>query len=66
MPTHPTCGNILQEQRVFKCKIANDANHDFSKRFVQPQMTWMSPVALKTYLVEDNPTIRDNLIATLE
>ena len=34
--------------------------------FVQPQMTWMSPVTLKTYLVEDNPTIRDNLIATLE
>ena len=24
------------------------------------------PVMLKTYLVEDNPTIRDNLIATLE
>ena len=31
-----------------------------------PQPTWNSLVILKTYLVEDNPTIRDNLIATLE
>jgi DNA-binding NarL/FixJ family response regulator len=31
-----------------------------------PQPTWTSLVILKTYLVEDNPTIRDNLIATLE
>lgn len=30
------------------------------------QPTWISPVMLKTYLVEDNPIIRDNLIATLE
>ena len=30
------------------------------------QTTWTSPVSLKIYLVEDNPTIRDNLIATLE
>ena len=30
-----------------------------------PQPTWTSLVILKTYLVEDNPTIRDNLIATL-
>lgn len=29
------------------------------------QPTWTSLVILKTYLVEDNPTIRDNLIATL-
>ena len=28
--------------------------------------TWIRTVRLKTYLVEDNPTIRDNLIATLE
>lgn len=28
--------------------------------------TWISPAMLKTYLVEDNPIIRDNLIATLE
>lgn len=26
----------------------------------------MFPVRLRTYVVEDNPTIRDNLIATLE
>lgn len=31
---------------------------------VQP--TWIQPVMLKTYLVEDNPIIRDNLIATLQ
>lgn len=30
------------------------------------QPNWTSLVILKTYLVEDNPTIRDNLIATLE
>lgn len=30
------------------------------------QPTWTSLVILKTYLVEDNPTIRENLIATLE
>ena len=28
--------------------------------------TGTTPVILKTYVVEDNPTIRDNLIATLE
>ena len=33
---------------------------------LEPQPTWTSLVILKTYLVEDNPTIRDNLIATLE
>ena len=27
---------------------------------------WILAVRLKTYLVEDNPTIRENLIATLE
>lgn len=27
---------------------------------------WIPVVRLKTYLVEDNPTIRENLIATLE
>lgn len=31
-----------------------------------PLPTWTSIVILKTYLVEDNPTIRDNLISTLE
>ena len=34
--------------------------------FLQPQTTWTPPVILKTYIVEDNLTIRDNLIATLE
>ena len=29
-------------------------------------LTWILAVRLKTYLVEDNPTIRDNLIATLD
>ena len=38
----------------------------FENTTTQPLMTWTSPVPLKTYLVEDNPTIRDNLIATLE
>ena len=33
---------------------------------LQPQTTWTLPVILKTYIVEDNLTIRDNLIATLE
>ena len=33
---------------------------------LHPQTTSTSPVIIKTYLVEDNPTIRDNLIATLE
>ncbi len=33
---------------------------------LEHQPTWTSLVILKTYLVEDNPTIRDNLIATLE
>ncbi len=28
--------------------------------------TWICPVRLKTFIVEDNPTIRENLIATLE
>lgn len=28
--------------------------------------TWTRAVRLKTYIVEDNPTIRENLIATLE
>lgn len=28
--------------------------------------TWISTVRLNTYIVEDNPTIRENLIATLE
>ena len=37
-----------------------------SQNALQPQTTWTSLVNLKTYLVEDNPTIRDNLIATLE
>lgn len=38
----------------------------FQHAYVLPQPTWTPPVILKTYLVEDNPTIRDNLIATLE
>lgn len=38
----------------------------FQNADVLPQPTWTLPVILKTYLVEDNPTIRDNLIATLE
>jgi two-component system, OmpR family, response regulator len=38
----------------------------FQTALLQPQTTWTPPVILKTYLVEDNPTIRDNLIATLE
>ncbi len=38
----------------------------FQNAVPMPQPTWTSPVILKTYLVEDNPTIRDNLIATLE
>ena len=28
--------------------------------------TWIRTVRLRTYIVEDNPTIRENLIATLE
>lgn len=28
--------------------------------------TWICAVRLKTYIVEDNPTIRENLIGTLE
>lgn len=28
--------------------------------------TWTQTVSLKTYIVEDNPTIRENLIGTLE
>jgi DNA-binding NarL/FixJ family response regulator len=38
----------------------------FHSALATPQTTWTSLVILKTYLVEDNPTIRDNLIATLE
>ncbi len=38
----------------------------FQNADVLPKPTWTPPVILKTYLVEDNPTIRDNLIATLE
>lgn len=38
----------------------------FESALLLPQPTWTPPVILKTYLVEDNPTIRDNLIATLE
>lgn len=37
----------------------------FQSALLTPQPTWTSLVILKTYLVEDNPTIRDNLIATL-
>ena len=29
-------------------------------------ITWTEAVRLKTYIVEDNPTIRENLIGTLE
>ena len=29
-------------------------------------VTWICAVSLKTYFVEDNPTIRENLIGTLE
>jgi two-component system, OmpR family, response regulator len=38
----------------------------FQTALLQQQTTWMPPVILRTYLVEDNPTIRDNLIATLQ
>lgn len=38
----------------------------FQNAFLQPQTTRTPAVILKTFLVEDNPTIRDNLIATLE
>ena len=38
----------------------------FQNAVSQPGKTRTPPVMLKTYLVEDNPTIRDNLIATLE
>jgi DNA-binding NarL/FixJ family response regulator len=45
-------------------------SHELAKRPesapLTPQPTWTLLVTLKTYLVEDNPTIRDNLIATLE
>ena len=40
--------------------------HTFKNALLKRQPTWTQPVILKTYLVEDNPTIRDNLIATLE
>jgi DNA-binding NarL/FixJ family response regulator len=38
----------------------------FQTASLQQQTTWMPPVILRTYLVEDNPTIRDNLITTLQ
>ena len=39
----------------------------FSPNFTMNlSLTSLPQVILKTYLVEDNPTIRDNLIATLE
>ena len=41
-------------------------NNATNNAFAQFQQTWTPPVMLRTYLVEDNPTIRDNLIATLE
>ena len=34
--------------------------------FAKQPTPWTPPEMLRTYLVEDNPTIRDNLIATLE
>ena len=34
--------------------------------FATQPTPWTPPEMLRTYLVEDNPTIRDNLIATLE
>jgi DNA-binding NarL/FixJ family response regulator len=61
---HPTKINLLQVQNT----------HELAKRTPQsapknnpltPQPTWTCLVTLKIYLVEDNPTIRDNLIATL-
>lgn len=60
MPTHYiTVGNILQRLATFGCRIGFDL----------PKTKLLSripAVRLKTYLVEDNPTIRENLIATLE
>ncbi len=38
----------------------------FSNAAMNLPLTSLPQVILKTYLVEDNPTIRDNLIATLE
>ena len=38
----------------------------FSNAPVNYLSTGTTPAILKTYVVEDNPTIRDNLIATLE
>ena len=37
-----------------------------SESHAAPNWTWTSAVRLKTYIVEDNPTIRENLIGTLE
>ena len=33
---------------------------------MQPRPTLIAPVALRTYIVEDNATIRENLVDTLE
>ncbi len=52
-------GNILQLLARFGCKILQD-------RSTQKLLARTLAVRLKTYLVEDNPTIRENLIATLE
>jgi two-component system, OmpR family, response regulator len=37
-----------------------------SSTAVAPPPRWVIPVELKTYIVEDNATIRENLIGTLE
>ena len=60
MPTHyKTVGNILQN------KIAIGSKIEFQCITIK-LIFRISVVRLKTYLVEDNPTIRENLIATLE
>jgi len=60
MPTHyKTVGNILQLQPELKRKMKDGLETTISN-------FWIFFVRLKTYLVEDNPTIRENLIATLE
>ena len=38
----------------------------FAPKRAAEQARKRDPVALRTYIVEDNPTIRENLIATLE
>ena len=60
MPTHyKTVGNILQNKLAAESKIKFVC-------LITKLIFRIFAVRLKTYLVEDNPTIRENLIATLE